>query len=106
MTDFILPTRTDLNDYEIELELDGSSYLFRFEWNYRSEYWFLTISDSDQNIVISSQKIVIMTPLLRHVPISTKPPGELIAIDTGGNNEEAGLEDLGERVLLMYGEAT
>jgi hypothetical protein len=99
---FIVPTRTDIEDYEIEVELSGVSFLLRFTWNYREEFWYLTISDADANIIAAGIKIVISKPLLLEVPGTEKPDGNLIAIDTSDENVEAGLTDLGDRVLLMW----
>lgn len=102
MAAFVIPTRTDLEDYEIEVELTAVSFLLRFTWNYREEFWFMTVSDADSNIVAAGIKIVISKPLLLEVPGTAKPDGNLIAIDTSGEDVEAGLNDLGERVLLMW----
>lgn len=99
---FIIPTRTDIEDYEIEVELSAVSFLLRFTWNYREEFWYLTISDVDGNVVAGNVKLVISKPLLLEVPGTDKPDGNLIAIDTSGADLEAGLNDLGERVLLMW----
>lgn len=102
MADFIIPTRQDSEDYEVEVELSGTPFLLRFTWNYRSEFWYVTISDTDGNVVAGNRKITVGTPLLYGVPGTDKPDGELIAIDTSGAGQEAGLEDLGDRVLLFW----
>lgn len=100
--DFIIPTRVDLEDYEQEVELSGVSYLLRFTWNFREEFWYLTISDVDGNVIAGNIKIVIGKPLLDEVPGTAKPAGNLLALDTSNKDEEAGLTDLGDRVLLMW----
>lgn len=102
MADYIIPTRQDSEDYEVEVELSGVFFFLRFTWNYRSEYWYLTISDADRVVVAGNLKITVGTALLRTVPGTSKPAGELIAIDTTNAGLEAGLEDLGDRVLLFY----
>jgi len=102
MADFIIPTRIDSEDYEIEVELGDTSYLMRFTWNYRSEYWYLTLSDTDGNVIAGSLKVVVGKPLGTEVPHADRPASELIAVDTSGANSDPGLTDLGDRVLLFW----
>ena len=102
MADFIIPTRIDLEDYEVEVELGDTSYLLRFTWNYRSEYWFLTISDTDSNVIVGGVKVVVGKPLLAEVSNEDAPAAEILAVDTSGANSDPGLTDLGDRVLLFW----
>jgi hypothetical protein len=102
MADFIIPTRTDSEDYEVEVELGGVAYLLRFTWNYRESFWYLTISDTDSNVIAGNIKVVISKPLLLEISNEDKPNGQLIAVDTSGADIEAGLDELGDRVLLFW----
>jgi len=101
----IIPTRTDLDNYEMSVELDGATYQFIFAWNYRDQAWYFSIADSDGVPIASGVRIVVDWILLKHISDSRKPPGTLVAIDTAGTGVDPGLTELGDRVQLMYQEA-
>lgn len=105
MTDFLIPTRTDLNNYTMEIDLDGAEYTLGFRWNFRDSFWYLSISNADGPIV-SGVKITVGTDLLANVPHEDAPPGELVATDTSGADSEPAINELGDRVRLIYSATT
>lgn len=104
MTIHRIPTSQTLPDYTQSVTLDGTRYDFRFIWNQREEFWYFTISLDDE-VVVGSTKIVPDWPLLRRDMQTNQPPGELIAFDTTGVNETIAFGDLGQKVILYYGDA-
>lgn len=96
-----IPTRTDPR-YQIEVELDGSSYLFDFEWNDRAESWFLDVSSQNGTKLIAGIRVVVGFPLWNRYRNPELPSGDLSAVDTSGANLDPKLEDLGDRVALVY----
>jgi hypothetical protein len=60
-----------------ETDLDGTTYVFLFRWNAREEAWYLTLSTIDSVIIAASLKLVSGAALLRHIPETPRPPGEL-----------------------------
>ncbi len=105
MATFIIQTRTDLDDYDQVVELDGVSFILRFTWNYRLSAWFLSVLAADETPIASGIRIVVDELLLDSVPGTSKPAGNLIAVDTTSNQTDPGLTDLGDNVLLFYEEA-
>ncbi len=108
-----LPLRSDLDAYEVRVTLDKVDYDLRFVWNERDEQHYLsifatdspTLSDGSRVAILPSIPVLIGTPLLRNlpgVPGTDRPAGELVALDTSNQNEEAGQRDLGARVVLVY----
>lgn len=112
----LIPTRTDLTNYEVTVELDGVDFDLSFLWNDRDESWYLTITETTQTLVdeqtgekvplIAGIPIVIGTPLMRVLTSLRRPAGELIAIDNTGTGTSPGINELGARVLLYYVEAS
>jgi len=98
----IVPTRTDLATYEFTIELDAAIYRFRFQFNERDQSWFFDLLDEDGNPFRQGKKVVTNFPLFRLLATEGRPPGELYAVDTTGQNIRAGLEDLGSQVILVY----
>lgn len=106
MTIYYLPARTDLEYYDYQTDLEGNLYTLEFYWNSRSGYWFLSVYDVDGNPIVSGRKVVLGAPLLGRAERVAGPPGVLMAFDTSGTDEEAGVADLGARVQLIYFEST
>ena len=106
MATFIIPTRTDITDYDMVVGLDGVSFILGFIWNYREEAWFMSVLAADETPIASGVRIVVDELLLEQVRGTLKPAGDLIAVDTTGAQVDPGIDDLGANVLLFYSEAS
>lgn len=104
MSDFVVPTRTDLDNYQQQVTLQGADYIMVFAWNYRGGFWNLDLQDANGNPLLSGQPVLVGVNLLGQSANHSVPPGILLAIDTSGVGTDPGLTDLGNRVLLMYRE--
>lgn len=102
----VLPTRTDVPLYSFTTQLEGVTYGFTFRWNGRDSAWYFDLSDSDGNPLLSGRKVVLGAFLLARFRTPGLPPGEMQAVDTSGANVDAGLDELGARVQLLYIEST
>ena len=108
----IIPTSTELSDYRQVTSLDGRDYVLRFLYNTREDRWYLTISDQDEDPIVSGIKVVAEIDLLKRVTDERRPPGILVARDLSAPDpsatvpkilsEDPGLTDLGGRVTLLY----
>lgn len=97
-----LPIEQNSSHFRFRTELDGATYTFEFRWNDRWDAWLMSIGDAEGNPVASGVRVVINMPLVSHLSDPRLPPGVLMAIDTTGQNLDAGYQDLGRRVPLMY----
>ena len=97
-----LPTRTDQPHYDFEIDLDGSTYRLEFLWNGRSGTWHFDIFDANGDLLVAGRRVVVGFPLLTRFKDPRLPPGVLLAVDSSGQDAEAGLKDLGARVALIY----
>lgn len=102
MTTIVVPTRQDVPHYTFEIDLDGKTFGFEFLWNGRSGAWYFTITDAVGTVLLAGRKVVLGFPLLNRFRDPRLPAGDLAAIDTSGQYLEAGLNDLGKRVKLLY----
>lgn len=100
-----LPTRTDLVDYDMTVDLDGVTYLMTFRFNASDGYWYMGLADIDGAPIRTGIRIVLGADFLRLVRDIRKPPGLMAAVDTTGQSIEAGLEDLGRAVRMLYVES-
>jgi len=88
--------------FTFSAELEGISYSFELRWNARDYAWMLTMGDGEGGAIVSGIKVVINVPLLSFFGDPRLPPGVLMALDSAGTDAEAGFEDLGRRVVLIY----
>lgn len=103
MSVYQIPTRTDgVPWYDLSIQLDGANYFLEFVWNPREQQWYLTVSDANEVVLLSERRVGVGLPMLARFRVAGLPPGELVAIDTSGQNVEAGLTELGARVHLLY----
>lgn len=98
----VLPNVVNVPHYSFQTDLDNVTFRFEFRWNDRASAWFMSISDVNGVELLSSRRIVVGFPLLTRFRDPRLPAGDLNAIDTTGNDEEAGINDLGGRVKLLY----
>jgi len=101
-----IPVRSDLYQYEFSCELDGTVYIFDIHYNSRKDRWIFGIKTSDGTEIVMGIPILVNYDLLGRFADSNLPPGTLFAINTESEHENAGELDLGDKVLLLYEEAT
>lgn len=84
------------------VELDGTDYQCSFRWNSREGFWYMSLFDLDGNPIRTGLKVVANWPLIRLDRTGNRPPGEIVFVDAGEVPADPGLEDLGERVGMVY----
>jgi hypothetical protein len=104
MAVLIIDTSTDpeTTAYEQFVDFEGRTYLLKFDYGQRDDAWYLSIYDQDEDPIICGKRVAIGIPLLRGEVDSRLPGGILMAVDTTETHQEAGLEDLGAHVKLVY----
>lgn len=105
MSVLVLPTQTKIPHYQFAIDLEGTEYALEFHWNERDRAWFLTIMDADEAILLAGLRVLIGANLTARFATAGLPPGSFVAIDTSGGSVEAGIDELGARVLLCYVES-
>lgn len=103
-----LPVRSDFKAYTFQIDLDGQTYTLTFRFNTRINLWVMDIADAVGTIIRGGAGLVIQTnvPLTdQYQSNSSLPPGRFIAIDETGQNRDAGTDDLGNDIKLVYEEA-
>jgi hypothetical protein len=99
----ILPVNPDFGHYEFELDIDDVSYGFALHWNDRAEAWFMTLKDSDGNVIVGSKRLVLDTPLYTKYSDSRLfTDGDILCLDNSNTGQEMAFEDLGNRVGVVF----
>ena len=103
-----IPTTPDVAYSQQKTRLDGRDYILRFAYNERTERWYLSILDDQEEPLVMGIKLVANWPLLRSYQWDERvPPGELMVMSLTTDETPPTFEDLGEgrRCELTYFEA-
>jgi hypothetical protein len=90
--------------YTNEIVFDGISYIIKFVWNTRGEFWTISFFDINYNPILLGLKLVLNYSLLKDFHYLALPTGELCIFDSSSNNNKIAYEDFtNERQLqLLY----
>lgn len=100
-----LPVRSDLAAYSFAIQLELVRYQFNFRFNDRLGLWIMDVAKSDGTLVVAGIPVQTDVDLIGRFEYPDMPPGLLLAYDETGNSKDAGRNDLGESVTLLYQEA-
>ena len=103
MATFELPTRQDLANYELEVDMDEVTFRLRFKFNSRDEAWYMTVLSANGEILRAGIKVISEWLLLRlWQDFNVRPAGEIITINLATEVTKPGLEELGANTPLLY----
>lgn len=98
----ILPLVPSIPNYRVSTTLDDTQFIFDLRWNTRDNAWYMDVSTEADEIIRYAIKIVRGAPLGRRTADPRFPTGLLVAAASDGSTTEAGLNDLGTRVQVLY----
>jgi len=100
-----LYTSNERPNYRFQTTLDSIPLFFELKWNTKGNYWSLSISDVNNNLLVSGLAIRLGCDLLQQFKHKDGlPNGALFAFNFAGNSEIT-FDNWGSDVLLMYNEA-
>lgn len=102
MTWQIIPVPPSTPEVNFTCAVSGATYNFHVLWNDRDSSFYLDLSQPDGTPIFTGARMVLHAYLGR---TGNQPPvsqGVFMVIDTSGNYAEAGIDDLGSRVQLVY----
>lgn len=97
-----LPIVPSVPNYRFSTSLDGTQYVFDVRWNARAESWYLDISDESDEIIARGLRMVLGAALGSRSADPRFPAGVLIMFDNEGTGRDAGFDDMGTRVSLLF----
>ena len=87
---------------EFNTELDGTRYFFIFRFNYRLARWFMSVSESDNDILVSGVLVRSNFPLLKTYSNPLLPQGDLVVVNLLENFTDPTFEGFGKDYVLTY----
>lgn len=97
-----IPVRSDIFSYTERLELEGTVYLFGFNWNARMEVWIMNISTSEEEPILLGIPVHVNWSLIEQFKDSRLPPGEIFAINVEEENDAPTIDNFGSQIKLLY----
>jgi len=82
--------------------LSGTEYVLSFQYNQREDRWYVSLYDTNGNAIYLGRKIVCNIPLFRKCASGSRPLGDLFAQTLTADDTPPKLEELGDRVKLVY----
>lgn len=97
-----LPLVPSLPNYRLGVALSGVQYLIDMRWNARDGAWYMDLLAEDETPIRRGIKVVLGILLGGREVNAEFPPGVFQAHDLTNRGAEAGLADLGDRVVVYY----
>ena len=102
MTVLIVPTSVEEKLYSFEQSFDEVQYELTLRWNERASLWCIDIRLLNGDPVRLGIPVTTRTFLTRRTRTADSVRGELWACEQDGDSRDAGVNDLGDRVVLYY----
>lgn len=102
MAVFELPIRSDVTNYDFEVELDGEVFVLRLYLNSRDEFWYLDLRSESGEPLMLGRRVVVESPLTQRIRDKTLPAGEIALTDLTQQDLEATEASFGVDHLLLY----
>jgi hypothetical protein len=98
----VLPFVPSVPSYRRSAIVNGATYHFDLRWNTFDAAWFMDVRDIEEVPVFMGAKIVLGMYIGRRANHPLTREGCFVAIDTSGGRRDAGLDDLGTRVIVVW----
>jgi len=100
-----LPMRSDLKGYKLKIDLDVVTYTLRIRYNERAGFWVADLADALEADLVNGIPLQSNIDLIQYIKKLGVPEGNFLLVDESGENKDAGEDDLGNDVKLLYLEA-
>lgn len=98
----VLPLVPSVPSYRFGTVLNGDPFIIDVHWNGRDEAWYMDVLAEDETPIRHGIKILLGSPLGRRTIDPRFPRGMFLASDLSGEGRDAGLDDLGTRVVVYF----
>lgn len=97
-----IPTKSDQVDYNYNLDIAGTTYFLRFRYNSRMKRYMLDILDLDKTVIIAGLPILSSVPTIEDYVDIRLPAGVILPFDNEGQQKNAEVRELGDRVRIYF----
>lgn len=104
-TRIITVPRGDNGNVRFQVEMDGVVFTLLCKFNTRSDIWYFDLLTRDGTAIRRSIKMTTGFPWLRQIATTGRPGGDLLAIDTTNSDLRTTLDELNNRISMVYEDA-
>jgi hypothetical protein len=99
-----LPLIPSNPNYRMVTAVDGVQLILDLRWNGRDAAWYMDVhaEDDAETPIIHGAKLVIGALIMGRVASDLLPIGAFFVEDSSNLARDAGLDDMGERVVLLF----
>jgi len=94
-----IPIESGVPSQTFKVDLEGDTYNFRVIYNTRVGVWTFDLSDEDGVELCSGVTMVLSADLIDQFNLGI---GSLFMLEEGSTNIDAGVSDLGDRIILAH----
>ena len=89
--------------FQYTMALDGNTYQFTFQFNFREGFWYMDIGDVDGNYIRTGFKLTVGYYLLNQYRGDNLPPGNFIVLNLANDAVTIlNFDTLGQQYKLVY----
>lgn len=97
-----LPLVPSVPHYRVSTQLDDVQFILDVRWNSRDDAWYIDLLAEDEEPISVGMKVTLGSFLGSRSAHEEFPDGFFLTVDTSGEGSEAGLDDMGTRVVVLY----
>jgi hypothetical protein len=97
-----LPLVPSIPNYRVSTQLGETQYILDVRWNTRAASWYMDIRTEDDELIRAGMRLVLGARHGARITDTRFPAGFITAEDTSGTHSEAGLDDMGTRVVVNW----
>lgn len=95
----LIPTTPN---YRVGTTLNGTNVVLDVRWNGRDEAWYMDILTEEGDPIRLGVKLVLGAVIAGRVTSALFPRGYIMAADLTGKGQDAGLDEMGDRVQVLF----
>jgi hypothetical protein len=88
--------------YTFRTDLDEAEYKITMRYADRLGVWLMDLHDANDEAIYLGASCLLNVRLLKGNTHVSRPPGDLLFVSTSPDGKEAGADDMGSRVVLVY----
>jgi hypothetical protein len=98
----VIPFQPSIANYRMSVPIDGTVYTLDVHWNGRDSAWYFDVSTVEDVLLYAGIKIVLGARLGIQCQRADFPLGYFVALDSSGAGIDAGFDDIGTRVQVVF----